>query len=382
MKITRIDVYRIALPFSARRTAPDTAANRALDPFNAASPALKHMESLMVRLQTDTGLSGWGEAFGHYINPVTFEAMKGRVGHFFLGSEICTDDQGYPTRTAEAEHAFYEFGATGPITFALSAFDTALWDLLAQDRGLPLYQLLGASQDTIDCYASLPSYANDPSEVARQVSGARAQGFAAVKLHETSPAAVVAARSALPDTAALMVDVNCAWTTPQAQAALSDMRAARLRWIEEPVWPPNDLSGLSTCRSTGIPVAAGENAAGLLDLIRHIEAGAIDIAQPSLAKIGGITAMLQAIAAARRHQVEVMPHCFYYGAGLCATAHIVAALGPACALEAPLLDWPAPLHPLQQAAPALTLPHQPGIGFSPNWDVLESHLIDTATLTT
>jgi L-alanine-DL-glutamate epimerase-like enolase superfamily enzyme len=90
--------------------------------------------------------------------------------------------------------------------------------------------------------------------------------------------------------------------------------------------------------------------------------------------------MLQVIESARQHRVEVMPHCFYYGAGLSATAHIVAALGPDCALEAPLLDWPTPLHAHQQPTPTLTLSDQPGIGFAPDWAVLESHLIDSAAL--
>jgi len=380
MKIVRIDVYRIALPFSARRAQQEDATDREVDPFNAASPTLKQMESLMVRVQTDSGLTGWGESFGHHINPVTFEALKGRVGQFFLGSDIRYDARGYPVRTLDAEHAFYEFGATGPVTFALSAFDTALWDLRAQTEGVPLYRLLGASSGTVRCYASLPSYANDPHEVARQVALARRLGFDAVKLHETTPEAVLAARTALPAPASLMVDVNCAWTIPQARQALDGMRAASIQWIEEPVWPPNDLAGLTACRQTGTPVAAGENAAGLLDLIRHMETGAIDIAQPSLAKIGGVTAMLQVIESARQHRVEVMPHCFYYGAGLSATAHIVAALGPDCALEAPLLDWPTPLHAHQQPTPTLTLSDQPGIGFAPDWAVLESHLIDSAVL--
>ena len=79
MNITKIDVYRLALPFGARRAAAGSLADRKTNPFNAASPTLKRMESLMARVRTDTGLEGWDEAFGHYINPVVFEALAGRV---------------------------------------------------------------------------------------------------------------------------------------------------------------------------------------------------------------------------------------------------------------------------------------------------------------
>jgi len=229
-------------------------------------------------------------------------------------------------------------------------------------------------------YASLPSYANDPAEVARQAAYAIQQGFPQIKLHETTPEAILSAGETLPANTPLMVDVNCAWSLPQARSVLESLRAAALRWIEEPTWPCNDLGALAACRGHGTLVAAGENAAGLQDMLRHIGTHAVDVAQPSIAKIGGVSAMLKIIQAARQEAIAVVPHCFYFGPGLCATAQIAATLPEDVLLEAPLLEWPVMLHPLQKPAPALTLPDTPGIGFEPDWEVLDQYTLASTTL--
>lgn len=161
---------------------------------------------------------------------------------------------------------------------------------------------------------------------------------------------------------------------------LRQMSPAGLTWIEEPVWPPGDLAALGKVRDLGIPVAAGENAAGIQGFMQHFHAHAIDVAQPSVAKIGGVSGVLEVIRHARRHSVEVVPHCFYFGPGLCATAQIVASLHDDIALEVPFLDWPEPLHPMQSPQPDRTLPDAPGIGFEPDWNTLDKHLVASESL--
>lgn len=380
MKIEQIDIYRVALPFDAGRSELPDAPETEGDAFNAASRSLREMESLMVRLRTDSGLEGWGEAFGHLINPVTYAALSGSVGKFFLGAEVSFDEAGFPILTTEALRAFHGFGATGPVLYALSALDTALWDLAARGKDLPLHEMLGSHRNAIRCYASLVSYDNDPGQVAKHVSRATSRGFDSIKLHETEPAAVLAARRAMADHQRLMVDVNCAWTGEQAQSMLQQMGPADLGWIEEPTWPPGDLAALKKVRDLGIPVAAGENASGIQGFIQHFHAHAIDVAQPSVAKIGGISGMLEVMRHARRHSVEIVPHCFYFGPGLCATAQIVASLRDDIALEVPFLDWPEPLHPMQSPQASRTLPDAAGIGFEPDWNTLTKHLVASKTL--
>jgi L-alanine-DL-glutamate epimerase-like enolase superfamily enzyme len=130
----------------------------------------------------------------------------------------------------------------------------------------------------------------------------------------------------------------------------------------------------------GTPLAAGENASGVVPLIEAMDAGAVSVAQPSVGKIGGVTSMLDVFAAGRQMAVAVVPHCFYYGPALAATAQLVATLPESVELEVPFLDWPEQLHPLHGTGPELKLSAEPGLGFSPDPDVLNRHLVRHKTM--
>ena len=146
------------------------------------------------------------------------------------------------------------------------------------------------------------------------------------------------------------------------------LRPFDLHWLEEPVWPPEDHAGLATVRAAGAVIAAGENAAGLLEFLRSFELRALDVAQPSVTKIGGISAMRRVIALAQEFGVRVVPHCPYFGPGFIASLHITAAL-PADApverlavdLEAsPLGDW------IDAKDGHMRVPQGPGLGVDPD----------------
>lgn len=371
MKITSIEIIRLSLPFDSDRTAA-TAQETA---WNAASPALEEMETLLVRIETSSGLQGWGEAFGHLANPVTAQALQQLVIPCFLGKAVPQSRAALEALMAEAEKALHAFGRGGPVRFGLSAIDIALWDLLGQQLNQPLWQLLGATRQQIGLYASLVSYNNQPEEVARQVTRAWQAGFRTLKLHETEYAAIAAARAALPPEATLMVDVNCPWTVEEASLRAAQLAELKLGWLEEPVWPPDDAHGLAAVRSAGTSIAAGENVCGEWGFAALFDNAAIDVAQPSVAKVGGISALLRVIALAAKHQVKVVPHCFYYGAGLLATAHIVAALPDDIQLEVPFIRFPSLLYPQLAFAPTLTLPDAPGLGFTPDAQVIRQHTV-------
>ncbi|KWI44254.1 mandelate racemase [Burkholderia pseudomultivorans] len=380
MKIAAIEVIRLSLAFDAGRRPAGNAEPAAVDTYNAADRTLRRMESLLVRLTDDAGRVGWGEAFGHLVNPVTFAALEGPVGRWFRGVEFEPTRDGIAALRDAADRALHAFGRTGPVLYALSAIDTALHDLAAQRAGMPLYRWLGGARDEIDVYASLVSYDNAPDEVARHVRRAWDEGFRRIKLHETARDAIAAARAALPAGGELMVDVNCPWTASEAARRVGHLADLQLGWIEEPVWPCDDAGGIARVRGAGVPVAAGENASGVAGFRDLFEHGAIDVAQPSIAKIGGPTGMRDVIALAARHGVRVVPHCFYYGAGLLATAHVVATLPADVALEIPYLDWPEPLHPAQRPGARLRLPDAPGLGFAPDEAVLARNTIARATI--
>src|SRR5205823_8366919 len=138
--------------------------------------------------------------------------------------------------------------------------------------------------------ASLLRY-GEPALVGKVSAKAVSEGYRFIKLHEIELAPVRAAREALGDGIALMCDTNCPWTVAKAIEMAKAFEPLNLHWLEEPVWPPEDHHGLARVRQAGATLAAGENAAGLHDFRSMFDAGAIDIAQPSVTKIGGIPEM-------------------------------------------------------------------------------------------
>lgn len=371
MKISMIEVMRIAIPFDAHRRPPAEQETT----FNAASPSLSRMETLLVKVTSDNGLVGWGEAFGHLANPVTEQALCSLVAPFFLQQPLPDSEPAIASFMQNAERALHAFGRSGPVRYALSALDIALWDLLGQQRQQPLWQLLGATRRQVERYASLVSYANDPEEVATQVRRAHQQGFRTLKLHETAVSAIAAARAALPANVQLMVDVNCPWTRAQASQHADELRSLDLGWLEEPIWPPDDFDGLSQLRRIGVPLAAGENVDGDFGFVNLLESGAVDVVQPSVSKVGGITAALHVFDLAQQYRVRVVPHCFYYGAGMLATAHLVARLPDSVKMEIPWIDFEADLYPDLPRDVNFTLSDRPGLGYQPDEQVLRDYRI-------
>lgn len=377
MKIASIDVMRVAIPFDAQRQAPEQQETT----FNAASSSLHRMETLLIKISCDNGLCGWGEAFGHLANPVTEQALCTLIAPIFIGQPLPDSPQAIADVMQQAEQALHAFGRSGPVRYALSAVDIALWDALGQRQNRPLWQLLGASRQRIERYASLVSYDNDPAAVARQVRRAWDEGFTTLKLHETTFAAIQAARTALPEQAELMVDVNCPWTREQATQQAHELRGLQLGWLEEPIWPPDDYQGLAQLKRVGVPLAAGENVDGDWGFIHLLENGAVDVAQPSVAKVGGISAALRVFAAAQQYRVRVVPHCFYYGAGMLATAHLVALLPDEVKMEVPWIAFEADLYPAFPQEVTFTLSSRPGLGYAPDDEVLRHYRLSLSQIT-
>lgn len=382
MRISAIEVIRIAIPYSDDKTGTSQAVSQAVESeVLTGFSSSKVMEALLVKVTTETGHVGWGEAFGHLINPATYSALTECVAPFFIGATINTDASGAAsTRIEEAHKAFHLFGRTGPALYAISAIDIALWDLKAQACGMPLFELIGGKRSRIDTYASLVPYNENIDVVVRNTMDAYDTGFKAIKLHETKFDTIKAARDALPADCALMVDVNCVWPPEEAARHASRLKELELGWLEEPVWPPDDFESLASVREIGVPLAAGENASGIDGYERYLKAGAVDIIQPSVIKLGGVTALLEAYRLGRQYNVRVQPHCFFYGAGLLATAHVVAAMDDTAFLEVPWVKFAAFLTPETRFGPHLNLSASPGLGFNPDPDVIERYRLAVAQI--
>ncbi|GAA4338422.1 mandelate racemase/muconate lactonizing enzyme family protein [Pigmentiphaga soli] len=330
----------------------------------------RKMNILLVRVQTEDGLVGWGEAFGYTIWPAARAAIESLVAPLAIGK----DEADIPSVMGPMERQFHLLGRTGALTYALSGLDIALWDLAGKRAGKPLSALLGGARHRrLPTYASLIRY-GDSALVAENALRAKQRGHRLVKLHETEVAHVRAAREALGPDVPLTMDTNCPWTVEQAIAVARELQPYGLAWFEEPVWPPEDFAGLAAVRkAAGIPIAAGENAMSAKHFEQLFDAQAVDIAQPSITKIGGVSEFMKIVELARRHGAQLVPHCPYFGPGLLATLHIAATFEHETLIEHSLADLGA--SPLGKAVIPengfLDIPDGPGLGVDPDPAVLE-----------
>jgi len=290
---------------------------------------------LLLRLETDQGITGWGEAFGHGVSPATKTAFDTLLAPMLVGRDPSNID----ATMHDLQQTLHLFGRSGAVMYALSGVDIALWDVAGKVAGRPLNALLGGSARPLPAYASLLR-CSGPEAVARSCEDALAQGYRYIKLHEITVPAVRAAREVAPDDLMTM-DTNCPWSVDEALAMVEQLRPFRLHWLEEPVWPPEDHAGLAKVRAAGAVIAAGENAAGFIEFQRAFELGALDIAQPSVTKIGGISEMLRIMARAKQHGVRVVPHCPYFGPGFIASLHLTTLLPADTPVERLFVDLEA-----------------------------------------
>lgn len=358
MKIAAIGTIALRLPF-AHDGPPLTFAGR---PRNG-------MEMLLVRVDTDDGITGWGEAFGPGIWPATRAVVENILAPLCVGR----DAVGIVALSEDLQRKLHPLGRSGPMIYALAGLDIALWDIAGKRAGLPLaYLLAPAARSEVTAYSSLLRY-TDPALVGRKCAESVERGYRHVKLHEIGTPQVRAARAAAGEGIGLMLDANCPWSVAEALAIARQLREARLMWLEEPVWPPEDWASLAAVRrAAGIPVAAGENAASPAEFRHMLAAGAVDYAQPSVIKLGGVTPMLDVIELAREHGVGIMPHSPYFGPGFLATVHVCAALAPDALVERYYCRLDA--SPLGSAIDPvdgrIAVPQGPGLGADPDPEVV------------
>ena len=362
MKIASVETVLLQIPYD-NGGGPRAIAGRPASTLNI----------LMVKVETDGGLAGWGEAFGHGVAPATKVAIDTLIAPMLIGRD--------PTDIAALMHELHQqlhlFGRNGPVLYGLSGIDIALWDLAGKRANLPLHQLLGGTaRSEVDAYASLLRYGASDT-LAANCRAALEQGYRYIKLHEVEPALVALARRTLGPDVPLMVDTNCPWTVDEARRMVGILKPHDLYWLEEPVWPPEDHAGLAAVRAAGAITAAGENVAGLHEFRHLFEAGALDVAQPSVTKIGGITEVRKIAALAEAHGVRLVPHCAYFGPGYLASLHIVAALPRETPLERLFLTLEAsPFSPFTEAAGGkVPVPPGPGLGCDPDPEVVERYRV-------
>lgn len=266
--------------------------------------------SLFVNIETDAGLEGLGFTTASPAARATVErVLKPRlIGRDPMMIERLWSDMFLAVRGT---------GRKGVAICAISAVDTALWDLKAKLFGAPLYRLLGPYRESVPIYGSGGWTTHSESELVAEMTGYVERGIRAVKMkvakdHGQSPAEDLqrlrAVRRAVGDDVTIYVDANGGYYAKQAIGMSRRFEEYGVAWFEEPV-VADDIDGLAAiARATTIPVASGEHEYTKFGFKELISRGGCDIPQPDVWRVGGITEWLKVAHLAEAYNLPVAPH--------------------------------------------------------------------------
>jgi mandelate racemase len=330
-------------------------------PVRTASGSVTQALLVLIDLRTEEGLSGRSYLFAY--QPFALRPLRDLV--LGLGETV----KGQPVAPVELDRALRGrltlFGTRGLQGMAVAGIDMAAWDALAVAAGVPLVTLLGGEARPIQAYNSLGML--PPAEAADEAAKTAAAGFRGLKIKIGWPsldedlAAVRAARRALPDDVALMVDFNQSLSVAEAVRRGRALDGEGVVWIEEPVRADDFRGAAEVAAAIATPIQIGENFAGPFDMEAALRAGASDLVMPDVQQIGGVTGWLRAAALAQAAGVPCSSHLFIE-----ASAHLLA-VTPTCHwIE--YLDVAAALlaEPLRPVDGTLHAPARPGLGLA--WD--------------
>jgi len=296
-------------------------------------------DCVMVRVRTDDGITGWGEAhhargpgsIGHFINTT--------LSQLILGMDA-SDVVGIWSRIYKFQLGSHGMGAA--CAMAMSGIDMALWDIRARAVGWPLYKLLGGSAKPVPAYAGGISLGyQPPAELIAEARPMLAAGYRAVKLRvgdtvKNDIARMEAVRQAFGDDLVILTDANTGYNVEDVRRVMPAMDSCGIGWLEEP-FPAHDHRSYRTARSFGrTPLAAGENHYTRFEFHRVLEDGIIAHLQPDLSKCGGITEALRIAAMASAWKLPVHPHSSMTGLNQAASIHFLAAIDNGGYFEADL----------------------------------------------
>ncbi len=273
---------------------------------------------VLVEVAGDDGHKGIGFTYGGSSGgSVTTEAVRALLRPILLGED--------PFRIEGLWDAMYQEallqGRTGSAMRALSALDIALWDRNARAVGLPLYKMLGGyAEGSVKAYASGGYYLDGktPEMLGEELQGYLEMGFDAVKMKvgrldlAAEEARIAAAREAIGDHVALMLDCNNGWRDLEtALRYMAVFEPYAPYWIEEPFLPDDIESHARLAERTPVPVATGEIESGRWRFKEIVEREAAMILQPDAVCCGGITEFRRIASMAAGFGVSVCPHAYH-----------------------------------------------------------------------
>jgi L-alanine-DL-glutamate epimerase-like enolase superfamily enzyme len=327
---------------------------------------------IFVKMQTSDGLVGWGEvlpAAGNLRDP--YVSLINRLKEGLIGK----DESDYKALWNFMRKVLFN-GGYGVTTGAISGIDIAIWDIMGKRAGLPVSRLLGTTNSKVVRYASLSRYKRkeDLLPIIKNLLGS---GYRAVKIHQPHTEqleSVRLIRSEFGFDFDLMVDLNCGFSYEEALDFVNRAQRFELKWMEEPVWPPDDFEALAKLNKVG-PIAAGENCFSVFEFKRLLELDALSYYQPDIAKLGGITPMLEILKLLEEHSSKLAFHVRPDNGwvSLTASAHVGCAAKIDATIESPPSLVPAKYFEKYPELDSTTITVSgPGLGIIPKEPIPES----------
>lgn len=354
-------------------------------PYGMARGLTSARGTTLLALETEDGRVGLGEAWGP-------GSVAKAFAEFFAPSFI-----GQPlsaVRRIIRGHwaSGYHMSSQGLQFGVLGAFDTASWDLLAQDAKRPVSELIGGRvRERVLAYASTGYITpeNDPGYFRECVEQAAGNRFRAIKIKiglgaRSDEERVRVVREVMGDEALILVDVNGNYTVEQALASIDRMKPYGIHWLEEPL-SPEDHAGYARLRQlTGMTIAAGEALYSRFAMRDLIQSRLVDVAQPDINKIGGVSEMVVVRDMAETNNIRFSPHAWAGAVALSATLQVLATVSayPSNGNEATplLLEFDRGVNPLRDGLLAdpitldddgfVAIPQRPGLGLRLDRDML------------
>src|SRR5216683_5604250 len=371
MKITRVEPIHLRLPEVTERCDGS-------------------QETLIVKVHTDEGITGVGEVDSSSL--VAKAIIEAPLSHKICrGLTECVLGQD-PFEIDRLLHRMYEgtifFGRQGAVIQAMSGVEIALWDIMGQATGRPVYQLLGgAFRKKLRAYASI-LFGDTPAETERIGRNLVPQGFRAVKFgwgpmgqsEESDLAQVRAARQGLGADVELMVDAGLCWDTATAIRRAKQVEPFNLTRLEEPLHPDN-LDGYSRLCASNPPmrIAAGEEICDIKEFQQMMDVGGIDVAQVDVTRVGGL-ARSKRIGwdSVERHRLCVN-HSYKTGINIAASLHFVAALPNTHYFEYCVEQGDLRKYLTRKKFPVvdgdISVPEEPGLGIELNEEIVAKYRV-------
>ena len=345
-------------------------------------------DSIIVRVRTDSGLEGIGEADS---SPEVVQAIIDApfshniacgLRHILIGEN--------PLETSRLWDRMYRetmyFGRSSVTISAMAAIDIALWDLKGKHFGEPIHRLLGgAHHQQFKAYASILFGADGPATraIGEQWTAA---GYQAVKFgwepmgqnEELDIELVTAARAGIGDEAMLLIDAGCVWDRRTALSRAHSFEPLKIGWLEEPL-DPNDVDGYRWLRDRSpVPIAAGEEECGRQSMRPLIDAQALDVYQVDLSR-NGFTDALYIRQRVEEIGSRLCNHCYTSPITVAASLHWLATCKDAFLFEDCVEDSPLrhdlTLEKLQAVEGVIAVPDGPGLGITLDEDFVEHHRV-------